>query len=62
MKAKGRIRDTTDQHRGEAYQFLGVTLPAKAEPTGWEWTCRWCGHTNRGTDSSRFCEQCGASR
>ena len=32
--------------------------------TGWEWTCRWCGHRNRGTatDSSLFCEKCGVSR
>jgi hypothetical protein len=58
---KGRIRDTTDEHRGEAYQFLGVKAP-KAEPTGWEWTCRWCGHANRGTDSSLFCEKCGTPR
>lgn len=27
--------------------------------TGWEWTCRYCGHTNRGTDSTHFCESCG---
>jgi hypothetical protein len=24
---------------------------------GWEWICRWCGHMNRGTDSSHFCEK-----
>lgn len=30
--------------------------------TGWEWVCRWCGWTNRGTDSSRFCEHCGQAR
>lgn len=30
--------------------------------TGWEWKCRWCGHQNRGTDSSLFCEQCGTNR
>ncbi len=30
--------------------------------TGWEWTCRWCGHVNRGTDSSRICEKCEAQR
>jgi hypothetical protein len=82
---KGRIHDTTEQHRGDAYQFLGVKPPAepgkgrmvdvtseglafqflgvkRAEPTGGEWTCRWCGYQNRGTDSSRYCEQCGTSR
>lgn len=30
--------------------------------TGWEWICRWCGWTNRGTDSSHFCEKCGTHR
>jgi hypothetical protein len=30
--------------------------------TGWEWICRLCGHTNRGTDSSHFCEKCGCHR
>jgi len=30
--------------------------------TGWEWTCRHCGHVNRGTDSSLLCEKCGTPR
>jgi MMP 1-O-methyltransferase len=30
--------------------------------TGWEWVCRWCGHTNRGTDSCYLCEKCGIAR
>jgi hypothetical protein len=58
-KGKGRMVDVTDE--GLAFQFLGVS-PSKAEPTGWEWTCRWCGHRNRGTDSSLHCEQCGTPR
>jgi rubrerythrin len=32
------------------------------EATGWEWTCRHCGHVNRGTDSSAFCEKCETPR
>ncbi len=28
----------------------------------WQWTCRHCGHVNRGTDSSLFCESCGTPR
>jgi rubrerythrin len=30
--------------------------------TGWEWVCKWCGHVNRGTDSSLFCEKCETPR
>jgi rubrerythrin len=33
-----------------------------AMSTGWEWTCKWCGHVNRGTDSSLLCEKCGTPR
>lgn len=30
--------------------------------TVWAWKCRFCGHANRGTDSSLFCEKCETPR
>lgn len=39
-----------------------MTTLKRLRDTGWEWTCRWCGHVNRGTDSTLFCEKCGATR
>lgn len=42
--------------------FQRVSEGLVALATGWEWVCRHCGHVNRGTDSSLFCEACGTPR
>jgi hypothetical protein len=55
------------------YHTAGIADPVKREAMRtylarlsgqpiWEWICKHCGHSNRGTDSSLLCENCSTPR
>jgi rubrerythrin len=59
LPADVSIADCDDHADRSGHVQEAAGLPA-AHWTSWK--CRHCGHVNRGTDSSLFCESCGTPR
>ena len=57
----GLIRDELRRLMIHQAVHARMTWPEPLAET-FEWVCHWCGHRNRGTDSSLFCENCETPR